>query len=211
MINQRSTLVSCRWRAFLWALGWSYSPRNWKGANPFFDLPRVQSMDSYIKPFHWPSEHSVFPLLQMAVSQLVSPICEAFASPPSPARVDLGYFAFAYIRGVVNLVQGIFPSVSSLTLKLKYSCLTSIFCHANISIDNSGCEDISTRVHQHFPPHWSSYPASRRHKHTRVDWWQPNALWGRQRNCLPCKRAYHSRAHPHRSLVLGDAILDDAI
>lgn len=66
----------------------------------------------------------------MAVSQLVSPICEAFASPPSPARVDLGYFAFAYIRGVVNLVQ-----VSSAT---PTSALTTvdvkIFRHEFINI-----------------------------------------------------------------------------
>ncbi|KAF5350972.1 hypothetical protein D9756_008252 [Leucocoprinus leucothites] len=66
----------------------------------------------------------------MSVSQLVSPACEPFATPRVPAHVDSGYFAFANIRGNVNLVQ-----VSSAT---PASALTTvdvkIFRHEFINI-----------------------------------------------------------------------------
>jgi len=48
-----------------------------------------------------------------------SPICEDFVDPPIPARVELGYFAFANIRGAVNLVRGICSLSSSFIPELK--------------------------------------------------------------------------------------------
>ena len=58
-------------------------------------------------------------LLHMSVTEPASPICEDFVDPPIPARVDLGYFAFANIRGATNLVQGICPLLSSFNPELK--------------------------------------------------------------------------------------------
>ncbi|KAJ3561436.1 hypothetical protein NP233_g10199 [Leucocoprinus birnbaumii] len=66
----------------------------------------------------------------MSVTQLASPVYSPLAAPAIPAHVDSGYFAFANIRGVVNLVQ-----VSSAT---PASALTTvdvkIFRHEFINI-----------------------------------------------------------------------------
>ena len=58
-------------------------------------------------------------LLHMSITKVASPICEDFVDPPTPARVDSGYFAFANIQGAVNLVRGVCPLLSFLNPELK--------------------------------------------------------------------------------------------
>jgi len=55
----------------------------------------------------------------MSITKVASPICEDFVDPPTPARVDSGYFAFANIQGAVNLVRGVCPLLSFLNPELK--------------------------------------------------------------------------------------------
>lgn len=42
----------------------------------------------------------------MSLSQLASPVYDPYTTPKIPAQVDTGYFAFANVKGDVNLVQG---------------------------------------------------------------------------------------------------------